>query len=149
MKLVQASTKRVYENEKKPMIRVISSGIKLTDLMVQKLGLNLKGEPAERTVNYATDQETGKLYLYKSTEGATVGTNKCFVSSGLKGDMLLQANSSQLKVKGGIQVIFSMDVEGTEVDGTTYFGMSFERVEESSDDEDQASPSTSDDDDDL
>lgn len=133
MKIVQASTKRVYENEQKPMIRLLSSGIKLTDFMMEAMGLATGDK-----VSYAKDEEDGdRLYLFKTEEGSILGKNKAFTNSGLAAEFKRKADSISLKIKGGNAIIFTMDEEGTESDGVTYFGMDFDEVVKGDDSEAQ------------
>ena len=133
MKIVQASTKRVYEVEQKPMIRLLSSGIKLTEFMMDAMSL----EVGDR-LSYAKDEDNeDRLYIFKSEEGSIIGKNKAFTNSGLIAEMKRKASSIDLEIKGGNNIVFTMDEEGTEADGVDYFGLDFSKVVLGGDDEEE------------
>ena len=139
MKIVQASTKRVYEVEGKPVLRVLSSGIKLTDFMMKAMGLS-KGDK----VSYAEDEDdNNKLYLFKTDgeSGSILGSTKAFTNSGLLAKLKVKAGAVDLKIKGGNHIVSVMDAEGVESDGVMYFGINTPTVEYGDDTETADEPS--------
>jgi hypothetical protein len=129
MKLVQATTTKTYEAEKLPLARFMSQGIKLSGEVVGRMGIDSKSEnEADRQVNYALDEDNGNaIYLYKTDKGRTVGSNNCFVNSGLQAEMKKAANATALSVKGGNQIHFIVG-EGVESEGVTYFPLTFSEI---------------------
>ena len=131
MKLVQANTKKTYELEKLPVCRLMSQGIKLSEAVVSMMDIDTDNDD-ERKVNYAIDEDASsstynQIFLYKDGAGRTIGSNNCFVNSGLKADMLVRANAASLDVKGGNQVHYTVGA-GVEMDGVSYFPLFFSKV---------------------
>jgi hypothetical protein len=137
MKLVQANTKKTYELEKLPIVRLMSQGIKLSETVASAMGIDTSDDD-NRKINYAIDEDESsstfnQIFLYKDGAGRTIGSNNCFVNSGLKADMLTRAGVPGLDVKGGNQVHFTVG-EGLDVEGTSYFPITFSKVVEAKDD---------------
>ena len=140
MKIVQASGKRVYEIEGKPVLRALSSGIKLTDYMMEAMGL-VQGDK----VSYAQDaDDSNRIYLYKTDgeSGSILGATKAFTNAGLMSKLKMAANAPALETKGGHHIVFLMDTDATEFDGVDYFGLTFSKVELGSEDEEEVTEST-------
>jgi hypothetical protein len=124
MKIVQASTKRVYEVEGKSIVRVLSSGIKLTDTVMRNMGL-----VAGDRIFYAEDEDDNmRIYLYKSDEGSIIGKNKAFTNTGLSSKLKAKANAINLEIKGGNHIVFDIDTTPSEYEGVSYFGLTFNEV---------------------
>jgi hypothetical protein len=135
MKLIKGASGRQSKIETSSKLRILASGLKITQEVVNNMGvvLPVKGEDdGERTyIHYATDGETGDIYIYVGSkeEGNLVGANQCFSNNGLKHAMLKAAGlDDNFDIKGGNSVIFEVAKEGQELDGTTYFKITFESV---------------------
>lgn len=150
--IVQASNKKQYAIEQKPLLRILASGLKFTDESMRILGLKAKD-----TVNYAYDDESGAVYLYKADEGSTIGDNKTFTNTGFKSALLKLATgnaiikdgatsdekvSQDTEIKGGLQIRFEVAESPTTQDGVAYHAITFkEAVVDSSDKEEgEAAP---------
>jgi len=138
MQLTKATTRKVYTLEALPLARLMSQGIKLSEEVVSRMGIDVSND--DRGINYAVDTDVNSatyntIFLYKDGEGRKVGENNCFVNSGLKAEMLIRANAADLEVKGGNQVHF---VVGTavEVEGVKFFPLTFKSIVLASEDED-------------
>ena len=118
MAIIKATNKKQYAIEQKSLVRILASGIKLTEASMKAMDLK-KGDK----VNYGTDDTDGTLVLYKSEEGAVIGGNKTFTSQGFKSELLALANGAAImqdgkattekvsldtKVKGGLQIRFEV-----------------------------------------
>ena len=120
MGIVVASTKKVYANDEKPMLRLLSSGIKLSAKTMSDMGLE-----AGDKLNYAEDAEEGKIYILKSAskddedgQGNVLGKNKCFTNTALWVKLSTQAGDPAFEAGNGKNAVFSVATDA--VDGT-YF----------------------------
>jgi hypothetical protein len=120
MGIVVASTKKVYASDEKPMLRLLSSGIKLSAKTMKDMGLE-----AGDKVNFAEDDESGEIYLLKSAakgdedgQGNVLGSNKCFTNTALWVKLATQAGDAAFEAGSGRSISFSMATEGIE---GTYF----------------------------
>lgn len=148
MAIIKATSKKQYAIESEPLLRILASGIKLTDEVMKRLKVkagskdkNGKGVPGD-TVNYAYDTETGKVYIYnadKDEAGSILGANKTFTSTGLKTHLMKLAKdapifrdgettgkvTTDMDIKGGVQIRFEVAETPTVVEDTEFFELIF------------------------
>jgi hypothetical protein len=129
--IIKASTKKVYAIESTPTFRILASGLKMTDRVMELLGAKVSDN-----VNYAHDDETGEVYIFKAEDGNKIGKTKTFTNTGLKAKLLILAGlPGNDEVKGGKQVIFDVSETPIDSDGTKLFKLTFDKIEESTDEE--------------
>jgi hypothetical protein len=128
LKFVKASTKRKNKIESAPVLRILASGLKLTQLLVAKMNviIPVKGEDNENRsyIHYA--EAGGELYLYVTDEtvkeGGIVGDNQCFNNTSLKTELLKLAGLPVDYETSEAEIVsFDVDTNGIESEGTTYF----------------------------
>ncbi len=134
MAIVQAKNKKEYAIENQSVLRLLSTGIKLTNAVLKSIGLNPKDK-----VNYAYDDVTGELFIFKGTEGSTLGETKTFTNSGLKNALLALAKGKKIEgtdgvvsaateTKAGTQIHFNVSETAKNEGGVDYFSISFSKA---------------------
>lgn len=123
-----AENKKQYAIEATRLLRVLSSGFKLTDVLVKSLGIN---PGSKEGINWAEDEEAGKIYVYKPSDdsGSVVGKNKTFTNTSFKSALLKAAGqAANFEVKGGVQVRFEVAEIPTTANGLSYFEVNFKEI---------------------
>ncbi len=152
MAIVKAQVKKQYHLESLMMLRLLASGTKLTDAVMNKLGLKagvaqVKAEDGTITtkgksgdhIHFAYDPESKKTYIYKADEGSLIGATKSFTSSGLRARLMEMANgatiengegavSPETEIKGGLQIRFKVADEPVNDDGTDFYEVTFDKA---------------------
>ena len=133
MALVKASKTKSYEVDELPMLRVLSSGIKISKKTASDMGITVGDK-----LQYAQDDETKDIYIFEGSEedgGSTLGKTLAVSNKGLESKLKLIAKVPTLEMKGGNAIHFSVSTEATIIDDTEFFLLVFEKVEEKSADE--------------
>ena len=128
MALVKASKTKSYEVDKLPMLRVLSSGIKISKRTASDMGIS-----AGDRLQYAKDDETNDIYIFAGNDedgGSTLGKTLAVSNKGLESDLKMIANVPTFEVKGGNAIHFTVATEGVLVDDTEFFLLTFKKVEE-------------------
>ena len=127
MALVKASAGKSYKADSTPLVRLMSTGIRISKKTASDMGLAVGDK-----IQYAQDDETNELYLFKGNEedgGNVLGKNFAFSNTGLDSKMKSIANVPHLEIKGGTSIHFAVATEGMEVEGTSYFALTLLKVE--------------------
>ena len=126
MQIIKASSGREYGVEKLPLLRAMSSGLKLTTKVMDNLGLEVGSK-----LSYGRDKETGKLYLYVTDgeSGNIIGKNKAFTNAGLLAEMTNASGQPGLVVNGQTHLIFTVAESPVNFEGTDYYEIVFSRVD--------------------
>lgn len=136
LKLVKREAKRTPAIESTRTLRILSGGIKLSDLLVKDMGIKLpvKGDDeSERSyVHFAEDEATEDVYLYVTSEPQQCGRvslSKSFTNSTLLSALLRLADlAGDYKVgKGQPIVAFTVDKK-VEFEGSDFFKVSFKEI---------------------
>ena len=130
MALVRKSSKKVYVTETLPLLRLLSSGIKLSQKVMDDMGAKAKD-----MVQWAEDDETGEVFVYVAEEGEkgnVLGSNGTFSNSGLMARLKQEAGEPTLSVKGGTSVWFTVGTPITD-EGISFFPLTFDQIKKKDD----------------
>lgn len=132
MALVRKSSKKVYVTETLPLLRLLSSGIKLSERTIKDMGAKAKD-----MLQWAEDDSTGEVYLYLAQEGEkgnVLGSNGTFSNSGLSAKLKDMAGEPSIDVKGGVAIWFDVATTPREEEGIEFFQITFNEIKRKEED---------------
>jgi hypothetical protein len=131
-----AEIKRSYQIETESKLRILASGIKLTETALKNAGFE-----ADKSIIHFGSDEKGKLFLFENEKGVKIGANKTFSSGALTRALLTLAKDAPIldkegnstgatvspstKVENGLQISFSVSSTPVVENDVKYFEVSF------------------------
>lgn len=147
MALKKATTKKVYAADQLSILRILSSGIKLSKAVADKMEVSFDNDSK---IQFAKDDETNKIYIFapvtEEDGGSKLGRNNCFTSSQLDIELRKMANAVDLEVKGGTAIYFNVAEEALVEGEDSFYELTFNKIvtkdEEGEEDEETVEENT-------